>query len=110
MAVATPGAADYRPPRWFLIAAACVVALLYAAAMTAINLLPFGRGWNPFPVSPTMFAYEHGWPLVYMVRDAEPEAIPLIPRVLLACGHFIIPRYFSSGRGCSSSTSSAAAS
>ncbi len=74
MAVATPGAADYRPPRWFLIAAACVVALLYAAAMTAINLLPFGRGWNPFPVSPTMFAYEHGWPLVYMVRDAEPSA------------------------------------
>ena len=69
MAVAMPGTADYRPPRWFLVAAACAVALLYAAAMTAINLFPFGGGWNPTPVRAFAgYAYEHGWPLVYMLR------------------------------------------
>jgi hypothetical protein len=51
-----------------LVAAAGVLAFLYAAAVVWINLFPFFWGWNPYPaLSPPH--YDHGWPLVYMVRD-----------------------------------------
>jgi hypothetical protein len=49
MPTATQGHRDYPPLHWFLYAAACAFALVYACVLVAANLFPGAGGWNPSP-------------------------------------------------------------